>query len=95
MRGFLGITGYYRQFIRGYAAIARPLTALLKEDCAWTWGPPQQAAFDKLQEHLRTEPILALPVADRPFLLHTDFCGDSIAAVLEQLGTNNRYHVIA
>jgi hypothetical protein len=94
VRSFLGLTGYYREFVHRYAHIARPLNNLLKEDTPWEWTAECQAAFGKLKGHLTSAPILTIPDPHRPFVLHTDFSHHSIGAVLEQLKEDNKYHVV-
>ena len=81
LRGFLGLTGYYRRFVANYGSIAWPLTELLKKD-NFKWGPQANATSQALKPAMSRNPILALPNFSRPFIVETNTSSIGIGAVL-------------
>jgi hypothetical protein len=84
VRRILGATGYYRDYIKGYAHISAPLADLTKKNVVFEWTLQRQEAFQSLKHALTTEPVLRLPDFNRPFILTTDWSKVAIGAVLSQ-----------
>ena len=101
IRQFLGATGYFRRFIKGYANIAKPLNDLLSgpnsklKSCFVRLPPAALIAFQELKLKCITAPILAFTDFHKPFLLETDASEDGLGAVLSQKQEDGRYHPVA
>jgi Reverse transcriptase (RNA-dependent DNA polymerase)/RNase H-like domain found in reverse transcriptase len=68
----LGVFGYQRLFIRGFADIAKPLTKLTKKDVPFIWTPHCMAAIQRLKQIVLSDPVLQQPHPDCPYTLEVD-----------------------
>ena len=61
VRSFLGLTSYYRRFVRGFSVIASPLTKLIRRGIKFEWTDKCQTSFEQLKRMLVEAPVLTQP----------------------------------
>ena len=100
VKSFVGLVGYYRHFIKGFAKIAVPLYDLTSGDNKdkksehIDLSPEALEAFDCLKAACLQAPILAFPDFDKPFLLEMDASGKGLGTVLSQKQADGQFHPI-
>lgn len=96
LESFVGLTGYYRKFIKDYSSLTVPLRVCFAKK-EWEWTDECVTAFNSLKDLLTREggPILALPRfnGEFRFSIHTDASDSGIGAVLYQQ-QDNEWRVI-
>lgn len=90
LRGFLGLAGYYRRFIKNFGVTCIPLFDVLKKN-AFYWEVERQQAFDKIKDLLSTAPVLKLPYFTQRFVMETGASGHGLGEVLMQAGRPSHF----
>ncbi|CAA7397329.1 unnamed protein product [Spirodela intermedia] len=85
LRGFLGLTGYYRRFVKYYATLSWPLNRLLKKN-SFHWDFDAQDALHKLKVAMTSTPVLALPNFSQKFVVEIDASRHGIGEI------HTKYH---
>ena len=88
VKQFLGLIGYYREFVPHFLDLARPLNALTRKETIFEWTQICQESFELLKTSLMTEPILTYPDPNLPYVLFTDASKYAWACVLTQEKTH-------
>ena len=101
VRRFLGMTGFFRRFIKNYVRIAKPLNDILEGEAsklkseAVTLPPDALDAFEKLKMCCMTAPVLAFEDFKKEFQLETDASSEGLGAVLSQKQPDGKWHPVA
>ncbi|MBW0566428.1 hypothetical protein O181_106143 [Austropuccinia psidii MF-1] len=89
IQSFLVFSGYYRQHIKDFAFIERPLYKLCDKETVFETTVDRVKAFESLRQALTTASLLLIPNFKLPFKLYIDASGDGLGAALHQVQIMN------
>lgn len=96
MQSFLGLTGWYREFIPHYSSLTAPLSDAVRFGYpnAITWTVEMNESFVQLKKCMASEPILKLPDYTKEFMVQTDASGLAVSGALLQEHEGRRFPVL-
>jgi len=92
---FLGLTNYYRRFIKDFARIAALLHVLVRKEQKWKWEKKQKKAFKRLKIVFTTELVLAIPDIDREMRVEADASDYATGGVLSTKCEDGKWRPVA
>jgi len=95
IRKFLGLTNYYRQFVKDFAKLAWPLNNLTRKEEKWRWESKQQKAFKQLKQVFTSRPLLVAPDIDKEFRVGADTSNFVTGGVLLIKCEDNKWRLVA
>jgi hypothetical protein len=84
IQSFLGLVGYYHEFIKDFTKIDKPMMKLLENNKAFEWTMECQASFEELRKRLTSAPVLVLLDLTKMFNIYCDASRQELGCVLLQ-----------
>jgi hypothetical protein len=81
LRGFLGLNGYYNNFVHNYGRIESSLMTLTKKDVV-SWNTEENQGFEQLKQTMCKALILSTPNFTKTFIVECNALGNGIGVVL-------------
>ena len=95
IRRFLGLTGFYQNFIPNYAQNAAPMTRFLRKTTSFEWTHEKENSFNTLKQDMMHSATLTYPNMDKVFIIHTDASDIAVSATLSQEDKHGQLKLIA
>ena len=92
---FLSLANYYRQFVKDFAKIAKPLYEMTRKEIKWNWREKQQKVFEELKERFTTELVLVTPDLDREIRVEVDMSDFAMGGVLSMKYEDKKWMLVA
>ena len=87
---FLELTNYYRQFVKDFAKIAKPMHKLVRKDEKQSQGEKQEKAFKQLKQVFTTQPVLVAPDLDKEIRVKADVLEYTTRGVLSMMKSEDQ-----
>ena len=84
IRSFLGLVGYYNNFIKNFASIASPLYDLTKKNKKFEWKLEHQLALDKLKNSINDDSLICPFRPELRVRLECNAFDEDVGVVLSQ-----------
>ena len=82
IQSFIAFANFYQWFIKDFAKMASPVTALTKKNVVFRWEEPEQSAFENIKKAFSTAQILQYLDLDKECVVKTDTSDYISSAVL-------------
>jgi len=92
---FLGLANYYRQFVKDFTRIAKPLHKLVRKDEKWNWRKEQKKTFKELKKVFTMQPVLVAPDLNKEMRIEADISEYTTRGVLSMRCEDDKWRLVA